>query len=135
MDARTLIDRFLAGWSHDLASLLPIFTDDVVYVDKPLGANLQGTEALRGFAQGFFTGFPDIEFTLHSLFLQTDQRAAFEWRVTGTHTGPLLDIAATDERIDFTGVSLVEFRGGKIASAVDYWDLATLLRQIGRMPS
>jgi steroid delta-isomerase-like uncharacterized protein len=131
MNLNALIEKFLTGWSNDLPNLLTIFTDNIVYTDKQIQAELHDNEELKKFAQAFFAAFPDILFTLFSSPIQTDTRAAFVWRVTGTHRGQLLDKPASNKMIDFTGVSLMEFSDGKIARTTDYWDLATLLRQIG----
>src|ERR1700761_8464130 len=97
MESSALIRKFRAGWSHDLPTLLTVFADDVAYSDKPMQAELKGKDELKSFAQAFFAAFPDIEFTLFSSSIQSEDRAAFEWRVTGTHKGQLLDIAPTNK--------------------------------------
>jgi steroid delta-isomerase-like uncharacterized protein len=134
MSAGTIIDQFLAGWSNDMASLLQLFSDDIVYIDKPLQADLKGKGDVEKFAKAFFTAFPDIRFELASAPILSTDHAAFEWRVTGRHKGQLNSIPASNKTIDFMGVSIMEFRAGKIVRTVDYWDLTTLLRQIGQAP-
>ncbi|MEI5997909.1 ester cyclase [Paraburkholderia bengalensis] len=131
MTSSSLIEKFLTGWSNDLPALMTLFTEDVAYHDKPLQAELSGKEELKNFAQAFFDAFPDIRFSLAAPAVLAENRAAFEWNVTGTHKGRLLDIPASNRAIDFMGVSVMEFRDGLISRTIDYWDLATLLRQIG----
>jgi steroid delta-isomerase-like uncharacterized protein len=130
-----LIDRFLAGWSHDLETLLPVFADDIIYYDAPLHAQMNGKVELRNFAQAFFTTFPDVEFTLAAPPVLSGNRAAVAWRVTGTQKGQFLDIPASSKTMDIMGVSMMECRDGKVVRNADYWDLATLLRQIGHLPA
>ncbi|MCW3596822.1 nuclear transport factor 2 family protein, partial [Burkholderia cenocepacia] len=58
-----LIDRFLTGLSHDLPTFMTVFTDDIVYFDVPLLAEMKGKEELKNFAVAFFAAFPDVQFT------------------------------------------------------------------------
>ncbi|WP_044044226.1 ester cyclase [Caballeronia insecticola] len=134
MDWSATIDRFLAGWSHDLPTLMTLFSDDVAYRDEPLKAQMNGKDELKDFASSFFSAFPDVEFAANSPAIQSADRAAVVWRATGTHDGKLLDVDPSGKTIDVAGVSVMEFKDGKIVRNVDYWDLATLLRQIGQLP-
>jgi steroid delta-isomerase-like uncharacterized protein len=124
---------FLSGWSHDLPNLLPIFTDDVVYEDKTVGAVLHGKEELRDFAQGWFKAFPDLKFTRTAFFISGD-RAAVEWVGTGTQKGDMPGMPASNKVASVPGVSIMECSDGKIKHNVDYWDNATLMRQLGFLP-
>ncbi|MCW3662542.1 ester cyclase [Burkholderia cenocepacia] len=130
-----LIDRFLTGLSHDLPTFMTVFTDDIVYFDVPLLAEMKGKEELKNFAVAFFAAFPDVQFTRTSPPVVSGDRAAVTWRVTGTQKGQFLDVPATNKTMDVMGVSMMEFKDGKIARNSDYWDMATLLRQIGHMPA
>jgi len=135
MDAPTLIEKFLAGWSNDLPLLLSIFADDVEYVDAPLEAEMHGKAALETFAKPFFVALPDIRFTLVGTPFHTANRGAFEWRLTGTHLGDLMGFAPTGRPVDFAGATLISIEGGLISRAIDYWDQVALLRQIGQLPA
>ncbi len=128
-----LVQDFLSGWSHDLPKLLSIFTDDVVYEDKTVGAVLHGKEKLRDFAQGWFKGLPDLSFTRTAYFIGGD-RAAVEWVGTGTHKGDMPGMPATNKVASVPGVSIMECSDGKIKHDVDYWDMATWMRQDGLLP-
>jgi steroid delta-isomerase-like uncharacterized protein len=125
-----LFEDFLAGWSNNLAQLLPLFTDDIVYEDAAMGVVTHGKEELRAFAQRFFSTFPDIQFTLTST-LVTGNRAAIEWTGQGTHQGDMPGMPATNKRATFRGVSIMELQDGKITRNTDYWDMATLMKQLG----
>jgi steroid delta-isomerase-like uncharacterized protein len=88
---------------------------------------------VRGFAQSFFDAFPDLKAVITSTIVSGD-RAASEWRLTGTQTGDLAGIPAANKQMDVLGASIYEFEGGKIKRKVDYWDFATALRQLGALP-
>jgi steroid delta-isomerase-like uncharacterized protein len=53
----------------------------------------------------------------------------------GTHTGEMPGMPATGKRFEVRGASTFEFRDAKILRCSDYWDMATLLKQLGFMPS
>jgi steroid delta-isomerase-like uncharacterized protein len=129
-----LSQDFLSGWSHDLPKLLAIFTDDVVYEDKTVGAVLHGKKELRDFAEGWFKAFPDLSFTRTAYFIGGD-RAAVEWVGTGRQKGDMPGMPASNKVASVPGVSIMECSDGKIKHDVDYWDMATTMRQLGFLPS
>ena len=130
-----LIHDWASHWSsHDIDGLLSLFTDDVLYEDVALGVVNRGKEQLRGFVEGFVRGYPDIMVELISSFASRDHGAA-EWVIRGTHLGDRPGRPATGKPIALRGASIFRFAQGKIQSCVDYSDLATVLKQIGLMPS
>jgi steroid delta-isomerase-like uncharacterized protein len=128
-----LAKDFLVGWSHDLPKLMPLFTDNVVYDDTTVHTVLHGKDELRGFAEGWFKAFPDISFAFTSAVISGD-RAAVAWQVTGTQKGDMPGMPASNKAVNVAGVSLMECAGGKIKHNVDYWDMATTMRQLGFLP-
>jgi steroid delta-isomerase-like uncharacterized protein len=128
-----LAQDFLAGWSHDLPKLMPLFTDNVVYEDTTVHAVLHGKNELQGFAAGWFKAFPDLSFALTSTIISGD-RAAVAWQVTGTQRGDMPGMPASNKAASVPGVSLMECADGKITHTVDYWDMATTMRQLGFLP-
>jgi steroid delta-isomerase-like uncharacterized protein len=88
---------------------------------------------LRAFIQGAVDGFPDLKFALTSQFSAGDW-AAMEWTWTGTHAA-LPGMPATTKPFRVRGATIIELRDGKIKRNTDYWDLATLLKQVGLMPT
>ncbi|MCA1647264.1 MAG: ester cyclase [Chloroflexi bacterium] len=129
------LDDFVRHWSsHDLDSLVSLFTDDVVYEDVALGVVNHGKNEFRTFAEEFFAGFPDVTFEVTSRFA-TERKGCGQWTMRGTHRGDMPGMPATNKQIDIRGVSIVEFADTKIRRCVDYWDMATFLKQLGFMPA
>ncbi len=91
-----LIENEAAGWSRNMDRLMASFSEDVVYEDVPLGLVFQGKEQLRGFAQSFFDAFPDLNAVIIATVVSGD-RAASEWRFTGTQTGDLMGIPGGEQ--------------------------------------
>ena len=53
----------------------------------------------------------------------------------GTHKGDLPGMPATGRCVEGRGASAFEFRGDKIRRCTGYWDMATLRKQLGFMPT
>lgn len=92
----------------------------------------------KEYIRGFLTAFPDLHFKLTTKVAQGDS-VAVSWASSGTHTGPLGTptgdtIPPTNKKTTVTGSSFYEFRNGKIINSQIYWDMASLLAQIGMMP-
>jgi steroid delta-isomerase-like uncharacterized protein len=134
-----VVDPLWQAWattwsSHDMDQVLPLYTDDCTYEDVTLGAVNHGKEELRSFGQFFFSGFPDVTFEMTSGFVAGNW-AGGEWIMKGTHTGDLPGLPAAGKRVSVRGSSIIELEDGKIRRCSDYWDMATLLRQLGLMPA
>jgi steroid delta-isomerase-like uncharacterized protein len=133
-DKIRMIQNEAAGWSRDMDQLLASYTDDVSYEDPGLNLALKGKDQVRGFAQSFFDAFPDLKAEIVSTIV-SGNRAASEWRLSGTQAKDLPGIPSTNGRMDVLGASIYEFEGGKIKRKVSYWDFATALRQLGVLPA
>src|SRR5262249_44088217 len=127
-------EEWAGRWSaHDVDALLPLFTEDVVYEDVTFGVVNRGRAELRAFAEGVFPAFPDIRFELASRFVAGD-RAGLEWGMTGTQA-TLPGQPTVNKPFKVRGATIMELRAGQIRRCTDYWDLATLLKQLGLMPA
>jgi steroid delta-isomerase-like uncharacterized protein len=134
-DQRRAIEAWATLWTaHDMGRLLPLFTEDVLYEDVTMGAVNHTPAELRAFGEGFFSAFPDVSFELTSVCAD-GARGGAEWVMRGTHKGDLPSMPATGRRVEVRGASAFEFRGSKICRCSDYWDMATLLKQLGFMPT
>ena len=58
--------------------------------------------------------FPDLTVDVTHTARDGDRLGA-RWELAGTHSGPFLGIAATDRRISWTEVGILEFRAGRLA--------------------
>ena len=133
-DLQRLLDDWAAAWSsHDPERVLALFTEDCVLEDVTFGVATRGKQELRDFASGAFAGVPDLKFDLTSRFA-TDGWGAIEWVMSGTHKGDFPGLPATGKRFSVRGSSTLELMGGKIRREADYWDAATLMRQVGLLP-
>jgi steroid delta-isomerase-like uncharacterized protein len=129
-DNTDLLQAAQDAWNaHDPDALVALFTEDCVYEDVTLGVVNHGTAELRAFAEGVFTAIPDVNFPVLSIVLK-GSHGSLEWGFNGTDVG----LYGTGKTFSLRGGSVIEVHGNKIARQSDYWDLATLLRQIGLLP-
>jgi steroid delta-isomerase-like uncharacterized protein len=134
----TGVDKLIEDWAgylsaHDTEQFLTLFSDDVVYEDVTFGIVNHGKKELRDFIAGFFPAFPDISFELKSHFA-AGTWAGMEWVMAGTHKGDLPGMPASGKRCSVRGATILELEAGKIKRNSDYWDLATMMKQLGFMP-
>ena len=130
-----ILDDWATAWSsHDTEKVLSIFTDDCVYEDVTFGAINHGKKELRAFADGVFASVPDFKVELTARFVAGSQ-AGMEWVMSGTHKGDFPGMPATGKRFSIRGVTILELQAGKIRRNSDYWDAASVMRQVGLLPS
>lgn len=91
---------------------------------------IEGHEALRRYLRGAIGGLSEVEVTeLRSL--AADGLVAYDFEMTATHSGEMMDVPATGNRIDLTNTVWFRIEDGRV---VDEWprtDQLGLLRQIG----
>lgn len=111
--------------------------DDVVLTLMPFGQTYTGREGFRAFMQDFKTAFPDCTVNLTKQMV-TEDGVISEFMARGTHRGPLGSpggaIPPTGRRIDYPVCEVWEVRDGKLARLRNYFDSASLMRQLGLMP-
>jgi len=99
--------------------------------DDP-AAPLVGPKHFVGFHAKFREAFPDIIVTVDDTVAEGDKVAA-RCCVRGKHSGHSLGIAATNSPVEFTGMTIVRIRDGKIVEAWNNFDFMKMYRQIGAL--
>jgi len=134
-DIETMAKDYITALnSHDVDKILSFFTDDCVYEDVAVGVVNHGKQELKAFVTSWYVWSRDLKFERKSFFSAGDW-AATEWIMSGTHTGDLLGIPATNKRFSLRGASVIEMRTGRISRNSDYWNLASGLQQVGILPA
>jgi steroid delta-isomerase-like uncharacterized protein len=125
-----IAEDWLAAWnSHDAKKVIPIFTDDVFFEDVALGAVSHGSGELNKFATSSFAAVPDARFGLGNVSMERGH-GTIEWVFSGTDSG----LYKTGKKFSVRGVSLIEMRGGRISRELDFWDTASVMKQVGLSP-
>jgi steroid delta-isomerase-like uncharacterized protein len=133
--SQPIADAWIAFWnSHGSSGAADLFTDDAFYEDLTgVGVSYHGPKEIQSFAQAFATGSPDYKVELVSAVIEGDLKGGhglIEWIFSGTDVG----LYKTGKKYSMRGATVFDLEGGKIARNSDYWDLATLLRQVGVLP-
>ncbi len=124
-------ESWIAAWnSHDVEKLVAVFTEDVIYEDIPFGEVNHGRAELRKFAASEFEAVPDLKVELESSSIQ-GSHGTIEWIFSGTDKG----IYKTGKKFSVRGTSIIGLKNGKISRNVDYYDAATIMRQVGQLPA
>ena len=94
------------------------------------GTPFRGPAGFKPFHEIFCGAFPDIEVVAEDMIAEGDMVAA-RCSVRGKHTGDHLGIAASNARVQFTGMCIVRIKDGKIVEAWNNFDFMKMNKQIG----
>lgn len=126
-----MAEKWIAAWnSYNPDKMLPVFTDDVFYEDVAFGEVSHGSAELRKFAASYFEAVPDLELKLLRASIHNGH-GTIEWAFSGTDKG----IYKTGKKFSVRGVSVIDMRDGKIFRNLDFYDSATIMRQVGLLPT
>ena len=94
------------------------------------GKELCGPEGFKPFFESFRQAFPDLQVVVEDTVVEGDKVAA-RCIVRGTHRGEGIGIAATDKPVEFTGMTIVRVKDGKVVEAWNNFDFLAMYRQLG----
>lgn len=129
--------RYLAAWSQrDIDAALDVVATKLDWIEPSLPAPLTTRDEARGFFISAWQGFPDLimQPVGEPLVDAARGRVAHEWRMTGTHTGENYPpgVPPTGKAFDVSGTDVWEVdQDGRAVSVHAYWDVATLMNQLG----
>jgi predicted ester cyclase len=78
------------------------------------------------------TSFPDLKITVNAMGTSGDTLLAY-YTFTGTNTGMMMGMPATNKSVSVDGVDIVVFKDGK---AVEHWEVSDqlgMMQQLGMM--
>jgi steroid delta-isomerase-like uncharacterized protein len=96
------------------------------------GRELRGPAGFKPFFVQFTQAFPDIHVEVADTICEGDKIAA-RCIVTGTHRGGAFGVPATHQPVQFTGITILRIKDGKIVEAWNNFDFQGLSKQIGAL--
>ena len=107
---------------------------DLSYDEVGTHRQLEGVDAVVAAWQGWAAALPDSKATIEATYVSGDNVVIeLTWR--GHHTGPLETpdgtLHATGKPIELRACQVIGMENGKPSSIRQYFDMATLLQQIG----
>ncbi len=124
------IERLFAAWnSHDVEKVVAAFSNSAVYEDVAAGDIHKGRDQIRKWVTSAFRDIENFKLTVvRSTYYKGT--GLVEWVWSGTDKG----LFKTDKTFSVRGVSVIEVRRGKISRYQEYYDFATIMRQLGVLP-
>ena len=117
-------------WDRARAALAP----EVIYDEVGTHRRLKGIDDVLTAWKGWAKALPDSRATFNSEFV-SGNTAVLEITWKGTHSGPLQtpdgEIPATGKKIELRAVQVVDVDNDRVRSVRQYFDMGTLLEQIG----
>ncbi len=117
-------------WKRYKDTVVPRF----VYEEPATRLRVEGVDPVLKALETWTVAFPDMKGTIKNLLVQDNMvMAEIVWE--GTHKGlfksPLGEIPATGKKGTLNAINLFTFEGDKIREARHYFDLMTILNQLG----
>ena len=120
---------------RDWAKAKTILTSDFVYDEIATGRKVNSADQAIELWKGWAQAFPDSKGTVQNARATNDGTVTLEVTWKGTHKGPLHTptgpIAPTGKSIEVRACAVLEIAGERARAERHYFDMATLLRQIG----
>ncbi len=113
---------------RDIAGLNETHHPDAIGHDNSI-AGERTYESYKQACIGFLTVFPDLGFTVHSIFAEGD-KVVVRWTSTGTQQGELMGIPASGKQVEYTGITIYRLADGRIAESWWAYDAMGLIQQI-----
>jgi steroid delta-isomerase-like uncharacterized protein len=127
---RRLIDGYVAAEvAADIEKCMTFFAEDAVWEDVGVEQSFSGKDAIREAWEEFFAAIADYEFE-RTTSVADENGYAFSWTMRCKVVKPFGDFQANGQRIELKGSSVGQVREGKIVWNCDYWNLASVARQI-----
>jgi SnoaL-like polyketide cyclase len=137
--ARSLFDL---GNNHQsdpawLDKCMAAFAADAEVIDVPSGATLHGPDGHKRIVQFFVENFPDGRVELTNAFATEDQvtlECTWRWNDTGPLPLPAGELPSMRRPGELRVCFVFQIRKGKIVSIHQYYDMMTMLEQLGLVP-
>ena len=91
---------------------------------------IKGPTDFKPFHAVFRQAFPNMMIVVEDMVAEGDKVAA-RCAVRGKHEGEFMGRAATQSPVEFTGMTIVRIKNGKIVEAWNNFDFLTMNKQLG----
>jgi steroid delta-isomerase-like uncharacterized protein len=132
--ARTVYESFN---DRDFDRGMSVIADDAVWTNVPTSETFRGPKGFRTNLEQWDRAFPEGK--IEELRVWGGEGfAVAEFTGRGTNTGPLAspagELPATNRSVEVRFCDVLEISGGKVTGGRSYWDMATMMTQLGMMP-
>ena len=112
-DAKAFADNYFSVWNNkQLDKVADHYAPNITYRDLNLATETHGVPELQKFMQDAFKATPDLAFKTLDVVVQSPEKLAIRWEMTGTSDG---------KAFKTEGVSMMTLAGGKVVWNADYY--------------
>lgn len=131
---RTLLE---AVNSRTVEEHLSLVAENCESLEVPIDMTFRGREGWKEEFEMWIASFPDGRVEIRNLVAEGPYVAA-EYTGRGTLQGPFPtpagEFAPNGKEVEVSFLDLVELEDGQVVRSRSYWDLTTVMRQLGFMP-
>ena len=123
--------------SGDLDGALSYFTEDHVSHDMGTGAVMKGLDENRADMENWTNTFSEMKVEALN-HIESGNTVVTELKMTGVNTGDLEQpdgskIPATGKSIEMNACQVAEFENGKMTKTTQYYNMMSMMAQLGLM--
>lgn len=139
MTPEEVVRTSLDAWNaDDRAGHRATFADDAVVKEHSTGREIRGGDAIADAHFAWREAFPGIRGEIENSVASDDQ-FVYETTWRGVHTGPLVtpdgqSVPPTGKAVTLPACLVVRVAGDRIVEQHHYFDMVTMLNQLGLMP-
>jgi steroid delta-isomerase-like uncharacterized protein len=119
---------------HNLAAIDSFITPDFVDHNPDPGYSGNGIADVKAMFSGMLTSFPDLRATTHFMIASGDTVMTYV-TMTGTQTGPMGDMPASNKPIHVDGIDIIVVKDGKATERWGVFDNMAMMQQMGMIPA
>lgn len=93
------------------------------------GVTINGPADFIRLHDRMMSAFSDFKITAEDI-IGADDKVIVRWSAVATHSGDSLGVAATGRTVRFGGISIQQFKDGKLVRGWDNWDQLGLQQQL-----
>jgi steroid delta-isomerase-like uncharacterized protein len=127
---RRIVDEV---WNQGRVSLITEFFAVDYQEHNPRPGQAPGLEGYEEGVHMLRYAFPDLQLTIEDIIAEEEQ-VAVRYTMRGTQQGELRGMPPTGKAIEFTGMVMARFKGGKVVERAGNQDEVTMLKQLGAIP-
>jgi steroid delta-isomerase-like uncharacterized protein len=122
-------------WNRENFALLKeiVAADFVIHASAP-EAEIHGVEGAKQFVKMLHNAIPDIHFMIVDQVAEGD-RVVTRWQAQGTHKGELMGMPPTGKQVILTATDIDRIANGKVVECWTTLDGATMMQQMGIVPT
>ena len=131
MDAvKNVFTAFETGNTDNLGNYI---AENMVEHSPDPNVKATGLEGVKEMIKMYRTSFPDLKQNVTGMWADKDMVIA-HFTMTGTNSGPMGEMPATNKSVNVNGVDIVRFENGKAVEHWGYWEEMKMMQQLGLMP-